>query len=57
MKELIFYDNNFIRTNWNGLNVLSQQASRVGSIDLGVYSIDEKNNYSFFDKMNNNNRL
>ena len=47
--------NNFIRDDWNSLNILSQQASRVGAIDLGVYSIEDKNNFPFFDKMDNDN--
>ena len=45
--------NNFIRKDWNGLNILTQQASRVGAIDLGVYSIKEDENFSFFKKLNN----
>jgi len=48
------YKNNFIRKDWNSLNLLSQQASRVGAIDLGVYSLNEKDNFIFFDKLNNN---
>jgi NADH-quinone oxidoreductase subunit G len=47
-------DNNFINTHWNALNILTQQASRVGAIDLGVYSIDVTNNFIFFDKLENN---
>ena len=46
-------NNNFITKEWNALNVLSQQASRVGSIDLGLYSINEKNNFNFFDRLDN----
>ena len=46
--------NNFIREDWNALNILTQQASRVGSIDLGIYSISENDNYSFFNKLENN---
>jgi NADH-quinone oxidoreductase subunit G len=48
-------NNNFIRNDWNALNILTQQASRVGGIDLGVYSITDNNNFSFFDKLDNNN--
>ena len=48
-------ENNFIRKDWNALNILSQQASRVGAIDLGIYSISDKNNFLFFDKLENNN--
>jgi len=33
--------------------VLSQQASKVGSIDLGVNLISDNNNFLFFDKLNN----
>ncbi len=47
-------ENNFINKKWNALNVLSQQASRVGAIDLGMYSIEENNNFLFFDKLENN---
>jgi len=43
--------NNFIEKKWNALNILSQQASRVGSIDLGIYSITKENNFVFFDKL------
>ena len=45
--------NNLINKKWNSLNVLNQQASRVGAIDLGIYSIDSKNNFSFFKKLEN----
>jgi len=45
--------NNFIKENWNALNILTQQASRVGAIDLGVYSINETENFSFFNKLDN----
>jgi len=38
---------------WNALNILTQQASRVGAIDLGIHSINEKENFSFFDKLDN----
>ena len=45
--------NNFMNKEWNALNVLTQQASRVGAIDLGVYSINENENFIFFDKLYN----
>ena len=45
--------NNFIKKDWNALNILTQQASRVGAIDLGVYLVNEKDNFSFFDKLDN----
>jgi len=47
-------ENNFITDKWNAFNILTQQASRVGAIDLGIYSLDHKNNYIFFDKLKNN---
>ncbi|MDC0248089.1 NADH-quinone oxidoreductase subunit NuoG [Pelagibacteraceae bacterium] len=47
------YEKNFINNDWNALNVLNQQASRVGAIDLGCYSINESENFSFFEKLNN----
>ena len=46
-------DNNFIKKDWNALNILTQQASRVGAIDLGVHSINETENFLFFDKLDN----
>jgi len=45
--------NNFITKEWNALNILTQQASKVGAIDLDVYSITEKNNFTFFNKLHN----
>ena len=53
--KLFLKENNFIRKDWNGLNIISQQASRVGAIDLGVYSIKKNNNFSFFENIINNN--
>ena len=52
LKNFLF-SNNFIKKEWNALNILTQQASRVGAIDLGVHSINEKENFSFFDKLDN----
>ena len=46
--------NNFIRKDWNALNILSQQASRVGGIDLGIFMINENDNFTFFNKLNDN---
>jgi len=46
-------ENNLIKKDWNPLNILTQQASRVGAIDLGLYSINEKENFIFFDKLDN----
>ena len=47
-------NNNFIKKDWNALNILTQQASRVGALDLGVHSINEKENFLFFNKLDNN---
>ena len=44
-------NNNFINEKWNSLNILNQQASRVGALDLGLISINDKENFTFFDKM------
>ena len=48
------HNNNLIRKDWNALNVLTQQASRVGAIDLGFYLINQNDNFSFFNKLENN---
>jgi NADH-quinone oxidoreductase subunit G len=53
IKSFLF-KNNFIKKDWNALNILSQQASKVGAIDLGVYLINEDNNFLFFDKLDKN---
>ncbi len=47
-------NNNFIRNDWNALNILTKDASTVGAIDLGLYSINENENFQFFDKLKNN---
>ena len=45
--------NNFINENWNALNILIQNASTVGAIDLKFYNIETANNFIFFDKLKN----
>jgi len=45
--------NNFIRKDWNSINILTQQASRVGAIDLGLYNINPDNNFNFFENLEN----
>ena len=45
-------ENNFISKDWNALNVLVQNASTVGLIDLKILP-DEKSDYTFFEKLNN----
>jgi len=46
-------ENNFINDTWNALNILVQNASTVGAIDLGFYNINKNNNFIFFDKLQN----
>jgi len=46
-------EKNFINENWNAFNILVQNASSVGAIDLGFYNIDKNNNFIFFDKLEN----
>jgi len=46
-------ENNFINENWNAFNILTQNASTVGAIDLGFYNIDRNDNFIFFDKLKN----
>ncbi len=46
-------ENNFINEKWNALNILIQNASSVGAIDLGFLNIDKKNNFDFFKKLSN----
>ena len=53
LKSFLF-SNNFITKEWNALNVLNQQASRVGAVDLGIHSVKKGQNYAFFDKLENN---
>ena len=43
--------NNFFKENWNPFNILIQNASTVGALDLGFYSLDESNNFIFFDQL------
>jgi len=54
LKNFLF-KNNLITKDWNALNILTQQASRVGAIDLGAYLINEKDNFSFFKNLENDN--
>ena len=45
-------NNNFINNDWNALNILVQNASTVGAIDVEFYNKD-LNNYNFFEKLRN----
>ena len=42
---------NFINENWNAFNILSQNASTVGAIDMKFFNINKNNNFVFFDKL------
>ncbi len=44
--------NNFISKEWNALNILVQNASTVGLIDLKIFP-KEKSDFSFFDNLEN----
>ncbi len=43
----------FINDKWNALNILIQNASTVGALDLKILN-NEENNYQFFDNLKNN---
>ena len=45
--------NNLITELWNPLNILIQNSSTVGAIDLKLMSYTENNNFTFFDKLKN----
>jgi NADH-quinone oxidoreductase subunit G len=45
--------NNLINENWNALNILTQNASTVGLIDLKVLPNEKEDSPSFFDNLNN----
>ena len=46
--------NDKINPNWNSFNILTQRASNVGAMDLGLYKITKKDNYEVLNKLNNN---
>ena len=46
-------ENNFINDQWNALNILIQNASSVGAIDIGFFNENKKNNFDFFNKLMN----
>ena len=46
IKEFL-WNNNFISEKWNGLNILPQNASTVGAIDLGLVQSEKQNNFLF----------
>ena len=46
--------NNHITNDWNALNILTQNASRVGAIDLGLYQLTNKDNFPILNKLDTN---
>ena len=44
---------NLINENWNALNILVQNASTVGLLDLKILPIEKEDNSSFFNNLNN----
>ena len=46
-------DNNFINKDWNGLNILTQNASTTGLLDLNILQNQNEKTSSFFDGLNN----
>ncbi|MDC1130721.1 NADH-quinone oxidoreductase subunit NuoG [Pelagibacteraceae bacterium] len=46
-------ENNFINNDWNALNVLIQNASTVGLLDLSILSNQNGDNFSFFENLEN----
>ena len=45
--------NNLVKKDWNPLNILIQNASTVGALDLGFYNISNEENFTFFEKLKN----
>ena len=46
-------ENNFINKDWNALNVLMQNASTVGLLDLKILSNQNGDDFSFFENLEN----
>jgi NADH-quinone oxidoreductase subunit G len=46
-------NNNLINENWNSLNILAQNASTVGLLDLKILPTENEDNSSFFKNLNN----
>ena len=53
IKKFLF-ENNFINDKWNSLNILTQNASTIGAIDLDFFNINKDNNFNFFKRLNDN---
>jgi len=50
IKKFLFR-NSFINDKWNAFNILTQNASTIGAMDLNFFSIEENNNFIFFEKL------
>ncbi len=50
IKKFLF-KNNFINDKWNAFNILTQNASTIGAMDLNFFSTEENNNFIFFQKL------
>ena len=46
-------ENKLINKEWNALNILTQNASTVGLLDLNILSDQKGDNFSFFDNLEN----
>jgi NADH-quinone oxidoreductase subunit G len=46
-------ENNLINKDWNALNILIQNSSTVGLLDLNILSDQKGDDYSFFEKLEN----
>ena len=44
-------ENNYINQDWNAFNILTQNASRVGAIDLGLYQLNNNDNFPILNKL------
>ena len=49
--------NDEINNEWNALNIISEHASSVGSFDLGIYNLNERENSVLSNLKNNNYEL
>ena len=50
IKKFLF-KNNFINDKWNAFNILTQNASTIGAMDLNFFSTEKNNNFIFFQKL------
>ena len=55
-EEIKFFlnENKLITKEWNSLNVLAQNASTVGALNLKLMTYENENNFIFFDKLKKN---